>query len=302
MPTTIKRILCPTDFSETSAHALAHATAIARWYRASLSVLHVYDSILATVPGMPVDRDGIPDADLRRIREQIATSSRAATAAGVPVEALVDVGRPAAAILDRAAALPADLIVIGTHGVSGFEHLLLGSITEKVLRKASCPVLTVPPRASGSTLPFRRILCAVDFSDWSLRAFELARSLAQESGAALTVLSCIEWPWEESPTPIYEGMPAEQAAALNEYRRYVEAGATRRLKALAEDEAGGVRVDTRVSHGKPAARILRTATDVNADLIVIGVHGRKGIDISVFGSTANQVVRQATCPVATLRS
>lgn len=301
MPTTIARILCPTDFSETSRHAIAHATAVARWYHASLAVLHVCDPTIASVPGLAAAGEDVSEAGLRQIRERIATSCAAATAAGVPVSVLVDVGRPAACILDRAAALQSDLIVIGTHGAGGFEHLVLGSIAEKVLRKATCAVLTVPPHAADSTLPFTRILCAVDFSECSLRAFDLARSLARESGAALTVLSVVEWPWEEPPAPVFGELPAGQAAALMEYRRYVEEGALRRLESLTQDSSGGPVPEPRLSHGKPAAQILGTAADVGADLIVIGVHGRSAIDLRVFGSTANQVVRQAACPVVTLR-
>ena len=299
----IKRILCPTDLSEASRHAIAHATAIARWYRASLTILHVCDVVLASIPGLPASESGeMPEAELRRIREQMAASCAAATAAGIGVNLIVETGRPAARILARAGELRADLIVIGTHGAGGFEHMLLGSTTEKVLRKAGCAVLTVPPHAAGSTLPFKRILCAVDFSQWSLRALELARSLAAESGAALTALSVIEWPWEEPPPPTFADLPAEQAAALLDYRLSVEAGAMQRLKSLSNDRPGSVALEPRLSHGKPAARILVTATEIGADLIVIGVHGRKGLDLRVFGSTANQVVRQATCPVVTLRS
>ena len=281
MPTTIRQILCPTDFSETSRRAIAHATVIARWYGASLSVLHVCDS---------------SGAMLGRIREQIAASCAEATGSGVPVIVLVDPGRPAAAIVDRAASMGADLIVIGTHGAGGFEHLVLGSVAEKVLRKAGCPVLTVPPHAEGSALPFKRILCAVDFSAWSLRAFELAQSLARESGAALTALSVIEWPWQEPPAPVFAELPAEQAAALAEYRRYMEEAALRRLTSLVEQSA-----EPRIGHGKPAAQILQAATDLGADLIVIGVHGRNALDLRVFGSTSSQVVRQAVCAVLTLR-
>ena len=286
MPTTIRQILCPTDFSETARRAIAHATAIARWYGASLTVLHVCDS---------------SGAMIGRIREQIAASCAEATASGVPVHVFVDPGRPAAAIVDRAASMAADLIVIGTHGAGGFEHLVLGSVAEKVLRKAGCAVLTVPPHAGGSALPFKRILCAVDFSAWSLRAFELAQSLARESGAALTALSVIEWPWQEPPAPVFAELPAEQAAALGEYRRYVEDAALQRLTSLVAEAAGGIVAEPRIAHGKPAAQILQAATDLSADLIVIGVHGRNALDLRVFGSTSNHVVRQAACPVLTLR-
>jgi len=301
MPISLQRILCPTDFSESSHHALTQATAIAGRYKASLVVLHVHDSFLESIPGLPASSDKATDDELQRIRERVAGFSAPAIAAGVAVEVLVDLGRPAHRILERAAVLPADLIVMGTHGASGFEYLMLGSTAERVLRKASCAVLTVPPRAAGSAVPFKRILCAVDFSVWSLRALEFARSLASESDAGLTVLSVIEWPWEEPPAPVFTELPAEQAAALRDYRRYIEASAMQRLKALTEANAGPA-AEPRLSHGKASARILQTAADIDADLIVIGVHGRPALDLRVFGSTANQVVRQAICPVLTLRS
>jgi nucleotide-binding universal stress UspA family protein len=301
MPTTIRRILCPTDFSETSRHAVAHATALARWYHASLSLLHVYDSLLASVPDQFTPGGDLTDTELRHVREKLAASCAEATGKGVPVDVLVDTGRPSARILERAAAMPADLIVIGTHGAGGFEHLILGSVAEKVLRKANCAVLTVPPHAERSTIPFKRILCAVDFSEWSLRAFELAKSVARESGAALTALSVIEWPWEEPPAPVFTELPAEEAAALRRYRRQVEESTMRRLKTLADEHAGGIVAEPRISHGKPAAQILHVAAQIDASLIVIGVHGRGALDLGVFGSTTNHVVRQAACPVLTIR-
>ncbi len=213
-------------------------------------------------------------------------------------------GKPASCILDRANTFAADLIVVGTHGTSGFEHLVLGSVAEKVLRKANCAVLTVPAHAARtSALPFRRVLCAVDFSAWSLRAFELARSLAQESRAALVAVSVIEWPWPEPPAPTFAELPAEQAIALSGFRRDRETSALEQLAKLAGDPARtGVTFEPRISHGKAHVEILRTAADVGADLIVIGVHGRNTLDLNLFGSTTHQVVRQATCPVLTLKS
>ncbi len=299
-----KRILCTIDFSPTSSHALDQAIAIAGWYKASLTALHVYDPVFVPVPGLPTPRERVPENELARVRGEVSALCEAAAQARVEVNVLVEVGQPAACILDRAATLPADLIVMGTHGAGGFEHLVLGSVAEKVLRKAECAVLTVPPHAKGtSTLPFKRLLCAVDFSEWSLRALQLARSLAQESRAALTAVCVIEWPWPEPPAPIFSDLPPEQAAALTDYRRYVEAGAMRRLTELADESArAGVAIEPRLSHGKAQVEILRTAADIGADLIVMGVHARKALDVRVFGSTTYQVVRQATCPVLTLRS
>ena len=130
----------------------------------------------------------------------------------------------------------------------------------------------------------------------------MARSLARESGSALTVLHVIEWPWRESAAPVAAELPPAQAEALAEYRRYIESRAMARLDGLipqgVADRSAPV---PRLRHGKSYVEILRLATDERADLIVMGVHGRNILDMTVFGSTTNQVVRQATCPVLTLR-
>ena len=299
----IKRLLCPVDFSDASTHAVAQAVAIAGWYKASITALHVYDPVFMPVPGLPVPKDRVPEAEMQRVREHTAACFRAATAADISVNVQVDVGQPASQILERAASLPADMIVMGTHGSGGFEHLMLGSVTEKVLRKAACAVVTVPPRAHAtSRLPFGRLLCAVDFSDWSLKALDLALSLARESSAELTLLHVLEWPWEEPPAPVMEELPPAQAAALAEYRRYLEQSAMARLKTLVPDAVRDrVALAPRLSHGRSYVEILRVAAEDSADLIVIGVHGRNALDLVLFGSTTNQVVRRATCPVLTLR-
>jgi nucleotide-binding universal stress UspA family protein len=222
---------------------------------------------------------------------------------GIEVDVAVDIGHPATEILDRARKFPADMIVIGTHGSGGFEHLVLGSVAEKVIRKAACPVLTVPPHARGtSVLPFRRVLCAVDFSEPSIDGLLYACSLARQSGAALTLLHVIEWPWVEPPAPPFADLPAEQAAALKEFRRYLETSATGRLESiLPPDARSACSPESAIRHGKPYAEILRAAEEMSADLIVAGLHGRNVAGMALFGSTTNQVVRRARCPVLTLK-
>ena len=130
----ITRILCPIDFSEESRHAIDHATAMARWYNASLTGLHVQSPMFMPDPGRSA-----PEDVLERLRTETLACFVGAGAIGVGLDIIVDIGGAARQILARAAALPADVIVMGTHGASGFEHLVLGSVTEKVLRKASCP-------------------------------------------------------------------------------------------------------------------------------------------------------------------
>ena len=255
---TIHRILCPTDFSETSDHALQQAAALARWYGARLTVLHVRLTVTPH-PDMPEGGPVAPwlEADTEALRARTTAACQAIIAAGTAVDVAVLRGEPVQLILDMADSLPADLIVMGTHGTSGFRRLLLGSVTEKVLRRATCPVLTVPPRAQTTVAqPFTSVICGVDFSDCSTKAVKFAASVATQSGAALTLVHVLEWPWHEPPVPTMEGVPPEQARALA--RVSALPGDQRRLAARGPRRSGAAgRTDARGSG--PFRKILRRA-------------------------------------------
>jgi len=298
----LQRILCPIDFSDASRRALDHAAAIARWYGSHLTALHV-----VSPPFMPMPPVLFAEAPSRRpaaltdteaeeitahLRAWLAATSQPPRETDVIVE---EASQPAAQIVARAASLPADLIVLGTHGRSGFDRLLLGSVTEKVLRKSVCPVMTVPPPAERpSQLPYKHLLCPVDFSPPSLAALTFAMSMAKESDAELTIANVIEW----TATALAPSVPFDYSA----FRAEFEADATRRLEALVSDEARTwCRPTTRLLHGKPYEEILSIARNERIDLIVMGVHGRNVLDHMLFGSTTNHVVRQAPCPVLTLK-
>jgi nucleotide-binding universal stress UspA family protein len=294
----IRRILCPVDLSDASRHAIANAVVLGRWYGATITALHVWNPIVIpstdfTLVG-PIPPSTFTPGELEDVRAQVARWM--ATAQGVDVEVLVQNGQPARQILQTAEALPADLIVMGTHGHGGFEHLVLGSVAEKVVRRATGPVLTVPPDArTTSKLPFKHLLCPVDFSESSLAAFDFALSLAKEGDADLTMLHVFEWPEDGEPL-------ATRSFSVPEYLRDREDEARAKLDALVPDGARDwCRLHTRLAHGKPYREILGIASDDDADLIVMGVHGRNAIDLMLFGSTTNQVVRRATCPMLTLR-
>lgn len=307
----ITRILCPVDFSEVSQHALEQAARVAGWFEARLTVIHVFNHAFLPVPGLAMPGYGndltVSAHEQLRLRGDLERVVEPARRAGVAVDLAIEPGAPTPRILAVARALPADLIVIGTHGASGFEHLMLGSVTEKVLRKATCPVLTVPPRASGrDAVPFTHVLCAVDFSESSVAALGAALAIAQEADAQLTVLHVLDWPIEEvPPVAVVNADPAAPAPAfdLAGYRRTLEADAARRLETLVPDAARDwCTPRTHVAHGTPHVEVLKAAADMPADLIVLGVRGRHPIDVMLFGSTANQVVRQAACPVLTVRA
>jgi nucleotide-binding universal stress UspA family protein len=296
---TLSRILCPVDFSGHSRVALDYATAIAKWYGAEVRVLHAY--LLSMTP-VTAGAFAAGSAELPQSREDIdrdlASFVRTAAAAGVPSSTSLVVGAPARHILESAAQWPADMIVMGTHGASGFERLVLGSVTEKVLRKARCPVLVVTRDAdapSGAPVVFRRILCAMDFSPCSQRALSYALSLAAEAGGSLTLLHAIE-AFAEEPL-------AKLPFDITEHRRTLERSALENLeKQLTPETRTWCDCSAVVRSGKAYQQILDTARERQVDLIVLGVRGRNPVDLALFGSTANHVVRSAPCPVLTVRS
>ena len=292
----IRRVLCPVDFSDFSRNALDHAATIARWYEAHVTALHVLPSITAV---LPPTGDGLypplvfSDEDLLQFRTELDAFAR--QSGDRPMATAVVQGNVTGEILRVAHELPADLLVMGTHGRSGFDRLMLGSITEKLLRKAPCPVLTVPartPDVSPRGAPFTRVLCAVDFSPASLRALALAESLAAEAVAPLTVLHVLE------PASVFEPVVAGSGRLPG---ADVHRAAQHRLeKLVGSDTRAFTDVHEVVVAGKPYREILREAAVQSSDLIVLGTHGgRPGLP--AFGSTTNHIVREATCPVLTVR-
>jgi nucleotide-binding universal stress UspA family protein len=292
----IEHVLCPIDFSEISHHALAHAAAIAKWYEARLTILYVFPNLpTVDLPPMVLEEED-RDRLIAQMR-QFAGPIPAGVSADFRVQAA---GFVHDEIVAQIGATHADLLVLGTHGRSGFQRLFLGSISEKVIRKAACPTLIVPPRVPdadvNAPVRFQRILCPVDFSDSSLDAVAYAINLAEEADASLTLLNVVELPrlLSEEPTVVEIDVPRIHEAATAEARR--------RLQALIPEQATTYcSVETAVVEGRAYREILRNAAASDSDLIVMGVHGRGALDLLVFGSTTHHVIRASACPVLVVR-
>jgi nucleotide-binding universal stress UspA family protein len=302
----IQRILCPIDFSDYSRRALDNALAIARWYESTVTVLYVFTPTPMAMDGpgpMAFNPIALTPVDRERLCAEITAFARAESAPGIVIDAVLREGNTTGQILEEATAINADLLVLGTHGRSGFERLLLGSVAEKVVRKASCPVMTVPRRLPDAVpigpVTYKRIVCPVDFSESSLHALRYAMSLAQEADGALTVLHVVSSELDDArdlPDIAYD-----ETRSIGDFLKQREDALRHRLQEATRGVHEFCEVESLLTHGKPWSEVLRVAAEKHSDLIVMGVHGRGAADLWFFGSTTQQVVRQAACPVLTLR-
>ena len=295
-----QRILCAVDFSQCSQHALDEAVALAHLYDASLTVLHVFPQAIAADPfaGLPEFQPfHLTEHHRAHLFHHLKTFAEREGAESRRVDYAVREGVDIdAEILVAARQIRPDLVVIGTHGRSGVQHLMLGSVAEKVLHKACCPVLTVPERAADAVpaAGFRRILCGVDFSECSISALRYAVSLTWQSAAHLQVLSVVQL------IPMYEmtgAVPLYYPGLLTELKSEI----TKRLEDVVNAEAAGLDVQSLVTTGTPHREIVRVAAEAHVDLVVVGAHSHPAVERILFGSTTNHVVRRVSCPVLTVR-
>jgi nucleotide-binding universal stress UspA family protein len=289
----LERILCPLDFSEFSTRAFEYALSLARRYRSKLLVEHVLHLPFSAYPSsINVEAiDKVSQSLAAFAREQLSDFLRKRTSEGIEIESFVDEGDVTDTILAFAQAQAVDLIVMGTHGRHGLDHILLGSVTEKVLRKARCPVLAVrkpahefvAPGESIEPVHLRKILFGVDFSTYCEQALLYALSLADEYKAELTLLHVME------DFPLHKDLTALTSEVVQQIERLLPS--SHRNCAL---------LKPRLRVGKPYEEIIRSAREADTDLIVLGVRGRNALDLAIFGSTTHRVIQKGSCPVLTV--
>ena len=288
----IKRILCPIDFSEFSARAYLHALSLAEHYRSKVAAQHVVEiwrhpsASFATSAGLYKE---FCETLRMRGEEQLQEFVKNNRHNEIQPELVVHEGTASDSILSFAEAQKADLIVMGTHGRRGYDRLMLGSVTDRVMRRAPCPVLTVCQAPPDSEAPgekrghghrLSRILFCADFSENSERGLSHAFSATAEYDAELTLLHVVE----DVPSP------AQTEEAI--------AAATERLDKLIPTEAGKtLKIKTAVRIGKPYRQIIQLAEEAQIDLVIAGVHGYGALDPAVFGSTTYRVIQLGPCPV-----
>lgn len=294
-------VLLATDFSRWAGRAEAYACCLASIWRADLTVMIVLEFPRGLNPDYPVNR--IYLAELRKMATaQLGDLKTRVAARGISIQTGVATGIPSEEILAAAKAEDSDLVVVGTKGKTGLEHVLVGSTAERVIRTAPCPVLAVRAKPGegegGGSDPCRgvsleRILVPVDFSDYSLDALEYAVQVARRSSASIRLLHVLE--------PVSYGL---DFTLLHESKReHMKEVIGQRLSDLAKAlVAAQVPTDVELRGGLPSDSILDEAKAMPADLIVMGTHGRRGLSHTLSGSVAEAVLRKSTCPVLTVRS
>ncbi|MGA2357883.1 MAG: universal stress protein [Terriglobia bacterium] len=296
----IKLILCPIDFSEFSISAYRHALSLAGHYRARLVAQHIVE--LSRYPYAEYGASGGDYAQFSRAlreggKEQLEEFVKNHTLDNIQPELVVHQGVAPDCILSFAQARNADVIVMGTHGRRGYDRLVLGSVTNRVMRRATCPVLAIcrPPHESGAAdvaadkgwghvHHLTRILFCTDFSKNSERALTYAISATEEYDAELTLLHVLED--VPSPAKTEEAI----ATATEQLDKLIPPGARKTLK-----------IKTAVRIGKPYQQIVQLALEAHIDLVAMGVRGRGALDLAVFGSTTYRVLQLGPCPVLAVR-
>ena len=283
----IHNVLIATDFSRCSTMALSFGLELAHGYQANAYVVFVVptDQFMVAGPDAYEAAKDVARRDLMELKQELR--KKHSYVEGEDYHLFLLEGEVAESILDFARQKEIDVIVVGTHGRGGLGRALMGSVAERVFRLSPVPVLTLGPhlhRIARAGAP-RNILVPVDFTPASERAARYAIAMAREHGAALTMLHVIErWP---------TGAQADRTRVTQALREKVED--------LIAEEVTGLRCNVRIEVGRVVETVLYTANGIEADLVVLGVRPRTGLLNRLMWPHAYEIVREAACPVLTVR-
>lgn len=279
----LQKVLCAIDFSPGSLLAFAFAASIARHYHGVLLLDHITPTEQTSLP-----RTSKAAIEKLQIAMEKALTNPQENLHAVPHEVIFDHGDVCSRLLATARDRGTDLIAVGTHGTRGMRRLLIGSTAGEIVALAHCPVLTAGPKVDRPA-EFRRILCAVELSPASEHAIPYALSLAEMYDASLVFLHVNDWSSNEPPV---HAQPRTLKFVHEQLHRF------------SHGDAMIDRSKIVVDFGPRTELILETATDQEADLIVMGLHSNKRIRARIAahlpGSIAYDLIAQAPCPVLTV--
>jgi len=294
----IKRILCATDFSDFSNHAIPYGIALAREFKAKLYVSHVIDLSSAAIYGEAVF--ALEEQQSRMTAYAQKEMTRLMGQQELDWEPLITVGNPANEIARLAADKQVDLAIAASHGRSGLKRLILGSVTERLMRTLPCPLWVVRSPERGFVTPatqavqLKKILVGCDFSPDSSLAFEYGLSLAQEFQADLHLAHVVE-------PPLYDDL-IKPSETREPFRQRLQKTVQEKLTAMVPEEARTwCNPVTTLLAGQPHEELIKYAVVNDLDLIVLGVRGHSLVETLFVGSTTDRVLRKAPCPVLSVQ-
>lgn len=297
-----KNVLFPTDFSVHSEYGKDYAMAFAQQSNGTVHVTHVVDTShlpYVAVGGAFASGDVLEhtiDSMREHAQSRLDQFVDVAEFKHVHAEAHLRVGKPAEEIVKLATESKADLIVIGTHGRSGFDRWVFGSTCDKVVRLSPIPVLAIKHPEHEFVKPegpvvLKRIMVPCDFSHFSHEIVPFAAKMAREFGATLVLTHVVD-----SRLDYPEFMPGMDQRNTP----YLHASAAEMLEKLA-NEYDDLTTEVEVFTGIPDKELTEAVKNLQIDLVVMATHGHTGVTHALLGSTAEKVVRRAPCPVMTVR-
>lgn len=295
----LRRILCTTDFSDFSNHAVPYAIALAREFKAELYLCHVIDLSSAAIYGEAVL--ALDEQQNRMTAFAHGEIKKLVEKEPLEWQALVTVGNPALEISRLAEEKGVDLAIAASHGRSGLKRLILGSVTERLMRTLPCPLLVVRSPEYGFVesedrdIRIKQIMVGHDFSSDSDLALKYGLSLAQEFQAALHLIHVVE-------PPSYEDLVKPASMARDKFQQDVRRKLKERLMNMIPEEAlpWCTPIATLLA-GEPHDELTKYALVNSIDLIILGVRGHSLVESLLVGSTTDRVIRAAPCPVLSVQ-
>ncbi|MBN2425488.1 MAG: universal stress protein [Calditrichaceae bacterium] len=292
-----KHIVVPTDFSPTANNAVKQALVLAARYDAKVTVTHarvLYEDDPAALSGKLKELKKNEEEIESELKKRMEESCDKELSVKVNHEIIRGYSAPSA-ILNYLNTNTPDLVVIGTHGRSGVEHFLLGSVAEKVVRYAPCPVLTVN-ESSECGRAFPKIIVPVDFSELSIIALKAAAELAEAGSEEIHLFYAVDK--DVHPALYSWGMKS----VLDIVPDIIQKAEIKMDQAAAQVPGlSKVKLIKRVDAGVPYKEIARYVKEINADLVVIATHGLAGLDRMLLGSTTEKLIRAIKKPILTLK-
>ena len=288
-------ILCATDFSDFSNRTVNYGIALANEFDSKLFVCHVIDlSSVAIYGEFQLDPVGLQDRIMTDANEQL---QELIGGQQIDWEPLISVGHAADEITRIVEEQDIDLVISATRGRSGLKRLILGSVTERLMRTLTCPLLVVqgPDKAfvapDDQEVNIKSILIGCDFSPDSDVAFEHGLSLAQEFQSELHLAHVVE-------TSIYQELHKTESPVEEELQQEITARLIQKLQDMVpEDARNWCKPQTSLLNGHPYEELVNYAEKHNIDMIVLGTRGHGLMKSLLIGSTTDRVVRRAPCPV-----